>query len=145
VRLAGDIHTSVKRERNRLFEETGYEPGMVALIEEAWRFYLTHRDRIADEKWSGRIKVEATVSAEDMQQLREVATARGYKSLSTFIEMLLEREASRGSASLERLLPEEAELALFIVDEYRGGGEYKPVAEMCMNVIKRRKKGGRTI
>lgn len=138
VRLAGDIHGSIKRERNRLYEETGVEPGMVALVEEAWRFYLANRDRMASEKGSDKVTVEASVDPKGLPRLRELAAITGFKSISAFVGALIERELSNEPVDLGMLFPKEAELARFLVEQYRGG-EYKDIADMCMRIMARAK------
>lgn len=130
VRLAADIHNSVKTERNRIYAATGNEPGMVTLLENAWRFYLSHRDRIVTETRSGQVKVETTIDKEDMDRLRERSAAQGFASAKEFLRYLIEREVAGEHLDLESLSPDEAEIARAVVELYRNPDPKHPIATL---------------
>lgn len=44
IRMSASMYASVKRERNRIYAETGSEASIASLIEAAWRLYMEYRD-----------------------------------------------------------------------------------------------------
>jgi hypothetical protein len=83
-------------------------------------------------------KIEIVLSSDDLRRLEEASEAKGYASVAHFARSVIEREAAGRPLDLDKVTAKEAELAIFVIEQCRGG-EYKDFADMCMWMMARAK------